>query len=177
MKFTAIYTPGVSYFHFKNGQQGWIRGQFANGCFIGICVTFVWWYMLPHICWYTCADTHVLIHICWYTCLLYVVPIETVEHNCTHFWMGYFMQKPLFLEDRKLRIPRNIHWIERVEISIERNIEYAKYRTLPPRMKAFLEMIVNHEKNDLIIIKFWLFSCIHNSVGRIWCKYFSGWIV
>ena len=22
MKFTAIYTPGVSYFHFKNGQQG-----------------------------------------------------------------------------------------------------------------------------------------------------------
>ena len=28
-----------------------------------------------------------------------------------------------------------------------------KYRTLPPRMKAFLEMIVNHEKNDLIMIK------------------------
>ena len=24
-------------------------------------------------------------------------------------------------------------------------------------MKAFLEMIVNHEKNDLIMIKFWLF--------------------
>ena len=85
------------------------------------------------ICVVVYADTHMLIHICWYTCwytcLLYVVPIETVEHNCTHFWMGYFMQKPLFLEDRKLRIPRNIYWIERVEISIERNIEYAKYRT------------------------------------------------
>ena len=40
-----------------------------------------------------------------------------------------------------------------------RNIERVetngwKYRTLPPRMKAFLEMIVNHEKNDLIMIKF-----------------------
>ena len=182
MKFTAFYTPGVpSFFHSISTMVN--KGESEVNLPMDVLLLHVtrlcggMTHLCGGICWYTYADTHVLIHICWYTCLLYVVPIETVEHNCTHFWMGYFLQKPLFLEDRKLRIPRNIHWIERVEISIERNIEYAKYRTLPPRMKAFLEMIVNHEKNDLIIIKFWLFSCIHNSVGRIWCKYFSGWIV
>ena len=176
MKFTAFYTPGVpSFFHSISTMVN--KGESEVNLPMDVLLLHVtrlcggMTHLCGGICWYTYADTHVLIHICWYTCwytcLLYVVPIETVEHNCTHFWMGYFLQKPLFLEDRKLRIPRNIHWIERVEISIERNVEYAKYRTLPPRMKAFLEMIVNHEKNDLIIIKFWLFSCIHNSVGRI----------